>query len=1509
MSVSLTINKVNPPVAALLAIEHLDGSVTANVEQGKATSLKLSDDLTFTTPVAICRYLARLAPSSGLYGNNILEATEIDHWLEYSVNRLGNPTEFKDAVSDLDHILGPRTYLVAHGLTIADFAVWGALRANPSWSSKNDSHVNLSRWYNFLDSQEKFQKVSCLLPKKEEKQGSTKTSDVGTFIELPGAKMGEVVVRFPPEASGYLHIGHAKAALLNQYYQQAFKGKLIMRFDDTNPAKESSEFEQVILEDLKLLDIQPDLFTHTSDHFDRMITIAEDLIKSSKAYVDDTDPEEMKRQRDLREESKNRNNSVEKNLQLWSEMKKGSEVGQKCALRMKMDMKSNNGCMRDPTIYRCKLEAHVRCGDKYKAYPTYDFACPIVDSLEGVTHALRTTEYHDRDDQYYFILDALKMRKPHIWEYSRLNLQHTVLSKRKLTWFVDEKLVEGWNDPRFPTVRGVIRRGMTIEGLKQFIAAQGSSRAVVMMEWDKIWSFNRKVIDPIIPRYNGVVDKDAVPVTVSGVKVEAKDVPKHAKNNAIGNKKVWYSDKVFVDQADAVLFNEGEIVTFINWGNLIIQKINKDGSGKVISMTADLNLENEDYRKTTKITWLAETGNAPFVPTTLIYFDDLISKGILGKDEDFKQFVNKNSRHETAVLGDPELASLKKGEIIQMQRKGYFICDQAYAPASRHTSRTSPCILFNIPDGKKTTSTTSDSTKNAPQEASKSKKGKNKGGSSDSAVPTTTASPQEVEAVIARITAQGDSVRDLKSKKAAKDEIDQAVKVLLSLKSDYKNMTGVDYKPGAKPPKTDNPGHGNPGSDNPGHGNPGHGNPGHGEADVAALVEKITAQGDKVRSLKSSKAPKVDIDAEVKILLSLKVKYKAATGVDYKPGSNPPKKASNPGHGNPGHGNPGSDNPGHGNAAADALAEKIKEQGDKVRNLKSKKAPKEEVDAEVKTLLDLKSQYKTSTGSDYQPPGAKKQEKKGKDKKGKGGEKESKQKKEAAAEEDSGGKKQTRLGLEAKKEENLSDWYSQVIIKSEMIEYYDVSGCYVLRPWSFSIWEKITAFFDAEIKKLGVENCYFPMFVSASALEREKTHIADFAPEVAWVTRSGNSELAEPIAIRPTSETVMYPVYSKWVQSHRDLPIKLNQWCNVVRWEFKHPQPFLRTREFLWQEGHTAWATREEAVDEVYKILELYAAVYEKLLAMPVVRGRKTEKEKFAGGDFTTTVEAFIVASGRGLQGATSHHLGQNFSKMFDISFEDPNEPNKREFAHQNSWGLSTRTIGALCLAHGDNVGLILPPKVACVQVIIVPCGITVKSTDEDKKAINDKADSYIALFKAADIRVKCDDRENYSPPWKFNHWELKGVPVRMEIGPRDISKNQFVAVRRDTSEKLIFKEAEAVEKIGNLLEDIQSSLYNKASKELQEHKKLSHDWDEFCTLLDQKNIIQIPFCGDIKCEETIKKDSARGQDAEPGAPSMGAKSLCIPMKQPQELPEGTKCLHPECSNKAKYYCLFGRSY
>ncbi|XP_068795982.1 bifunctional glutamate/proline--tRNA ligase isoform X9 [Struthio camelus] len=1421
-----------------------------------------------------------------------------------------------------------------------------------------------------------------------------KKADVGKFVELPGAEMGKVIVRFPPEASGYLHIGHAKAALLNQHYQVNFKGKLIMRFDDTNPEKEKEDFEKVILEDVAMLHIKPDQFTYTSDHFETIMKYAEKLIQEGKAYVDDTPAEQMKVEREQRMESKHRNNCVEKNLQMWEEMKKGTEYGQTCCLRAKIDMSSNNGCMRDPTLYRCKNQPHPRTGSTYKVYPTYDFACPIVDSIEGVTHALRTTEYHDRDEQFYWIIEALGIRKPYIWEYSRLNLNNTVLSKRKLTWFVNEGLVDGWDDPRFPTVRGVLRRGMTVEGLKQFIAAQGSSRSVVNMEWDKIWSFNKKVIDPVAPRYTALLRDAVVPVNVPEAQEEMKEVAKHPKNADVGLKPVWYGSRVLIEGADAETLTEGEVVTFINWGNLIITKLNRNSSGKIVSLDAKLNLENKDFKKTTKITWLAECPCAPLIPTVCVNYEHLITKPVLGKDEDFKQYINRNSKQEELMLGDPCLRELKKGDIIQLQRRGFFICDQPYEPVSPYSCKEAPCILIYIPDGHTKEMPTSGSKEKTKAEAVKKEASSTVKGKSvqlDTSTPACTASEGSSLVIYNRVAAQGDTVRDLKAKKAAKEDIDKAVKQLLALKAEYKEKTGQDYKPGNPPASvTEQSVSSKPEIS--------------GTLDSKALYDKVAEQGEVVRKLKAEKAPKEQIDEAVKCLLNLKAEYKQKTGQEYKPG-NPPsappciptttlpssvccsnlapsslvddqalydnvaeqgevvrrlkaEKASKeevdeavklllslkadykektgqdykPGH-------PpvaqavlpqtsviepsGPDTP-----EAKALFNKVALQGEEVRRLKSEKAEKDKIDAAVKELLQLKAQYKSVAGVDYKPvstSSADDKDKKKKEKENKS-EKQIKQQKQNdgpkkeplqgqsvnelssnGSGESQGPKKQTRLGLEAKKEENLADWFSQVITKSEMIEYYDVSGCYVLRPWAYAIWEAIKNFFDAEIKKLGVENCYFPMFVSQAALEKEKTHIADFAPEVAWVTRSGKTELAEPIAVRPTSETVMYPAYAKWVQSHRDLPIKLNQWCNVVRWEFKHPQPFLRTREFLWQEGHTAFATYEEAAEEVMQILDLYAQVYEELLAIPVVKGRKTEKEKFAGGDYTTTVEAFISASGRAIQGATSHHLGQNFSKMFEIVFEDPKKPGEKQFAYQNSWGITTRTIGVMTMIHGDNMGLVLPPRVACVQVVIIPCGITNSLSEEDREALLKKCNEYRNRLLSVNIRVRADLRDNYSPGWKFNHWELKGVPIRVEVGPRDMKNQQFVAVRRDTGQKLTFSEHEAEDKLKQILEEIHANLYNRASEDLKRHMVVANTMEDFQKELDSGKIVQIPFCGETECEDWIKKTTARDQDLEPGAPSMGAKSLCIPFQPLRELQCGAKCV---CSkNPAKFYTLFGRSY
>ena len=342
-----------------------------------------------------------------------------------------------------------------------------------------------------------------------------------------------------------------------------------------------------------------------------------------------------------------------------------------------------------------------------------------------------------------------------------------------------------------------------------------------------------------------------------------------------------------------------------------------------------------------------------------------------------------------------------------------------------------------------------------------------------------------------------------------------------------------------------------------------------------------------------------------------------------------------------------------------------------------------------------------------------------------------------------------------------------MIHKSEMIEFYDISGCYILRPWSFSLWEAITEFFDGRIKKMGVKNCYFPMFVSEAKLNAEKDHVEGFAPEVAWVTRSGDGELEQPIAIRPTSETIMYPAYACWIRSHRDLPLLLNQWCSVVRWEFKHPTPFLRTREFLWQEGHTAHGSYEEADKMVMDILGHYKAIYEELLAVPVIKGYKTEKEKFAGGFRTTTVEAYVPATGRAIQGATSHNLGKNFGKMFKIEYED--KQGQKQIPWQTSWGFTTRSIGVMVMVHSDDTGLVLPPRVAPIQVVIVPIVMSGMNLDTLSGAASDLA----SQLRASGVRVELDDRDNYNPGWKYNYWELKGVPLRLELGPKDLEKRQ----------------------------------------------------------------------------------------------------------------------------------------
>jgi len=504
----------------------------------------------------------------------------------------------------------------------------------------------------------------------------------------------------------------------------------------------------------------------------------------------------------------------------------------------------------------------------------------------------------------------------------------------------------------------------------------------------------------------------------------------------------------------------------------------------------------------------------------------------------------------------------------------------------------------------------------------------------------------------------------------------------------------------------------------------------------------------------------------------------------------------------------------------------------------------------------------------------------------------------------------TLLALQWKKDENFAMWYSDVIVLSEMISYYDISGCYILRPWSYKIWELMQVWFNAKIQALDVENAYFPLFVSQDRLEKEKDHVEGFAPEVAWVTRSGDGELAKPIAVRPTSETIMYPAFSDWIKSHRDLPLKLNQWSNVVRWEFKDPTPFLRSREFLWQEGHTAHVDYEDSQVMVMQALDLYRDVYQELLAVPVIPGYKTEKEKFAGGHQTTTVEAYIPGSGRAIQGATSHNLGQNFGKMFDITFQD--EKGNSQTAWQTSWGLTTRTIGVMVMVHGDDTGLVLPPAIAPLQAVIVPI-ISKKLKVEDATPY---CESILKDLVGAGIRAKLDDRVIYNPGWKYNHWEQKGVPVRIEVGPRDIENKQARVVVRYNGEKVDMMVDNLGQALQTKLDEIQNAMFAKAKETRDSHLVQVTEWKDFVPNLELNNLVLTPWCGGehqdwedwVKNKSREESLASRGEEGEDErcATSVAAKTLCIPFDQP-ELPEGTKCI--ASGLPATCWVLWGRSY
>ena len=476
-------------------------------------------------------------------------------------------------------------------------------------------------------------------------------------------------------------------------------------------------------------------------------------------------------------------------------------------------------------------------------------------------------------------------------------------------------------------------------------------------------------------------------------------------------------------------------------------------------------------------------------------------------------------------------------------------------------------------------------------------------------------------------------------------------------------------------------------------------------------------------------------------------------------------------------------------------------------------------------------------------------------------------------------------GITFKKSENFSEWYTQGILKSKLADYTPVKGCIVLREGSYEIWEKIRAFFDKRIAETGHKNAYFPMLIPERLLRKEAEHFKGFVPECAWVTMGGDRELKERLAIRPTSETIIYTMYKKWIRGWRDLPIKLNQWCNIVRWETKATKPFLRTREFLWQEGHTAHATKEEADKEVMDILMIYKDLMENLLAIPVLIGRKSENEKFAGALYTTTLEA-IMPDGRALQMGTSHNLGQNFSKAFEIKFIGKDE--KEHYVWTTSWGISTRLIGALVMVHGDDRGLVLPPKVAPLQVVIIP----IFYKEVERETILQKAKATLNLLKENGVTALLDDRIEYTPGWKFNEWELRGVPLRIEIGPRDVAKEQVTLARRDTFERIVVEEKKLVESVKELLDDIQKSLFNRAKKFLEEHITTVKTYDQFKKSLEEKGgFIRACWCLDPTCEERIKEET-------------GATVRLIPLEREEPF---SNCVY--CGRKAREVAYFARAY
>lgn len=635
------------------------------------------------------------------------QALLLTAWINYAstnTKKKTGGTGRASIIKTLEEALIGKTYLVGHSLTLADLVMYKCLGWNCCCSTTTVS-ADLQRWIQMMKVHPAVVEATSLamnVAGNDEYDSNEMDKLVDGMNALVGASCGSVCTRFPPEPSGFLHIGHAKATLLNDYYAKRYKGKLIVRFDDTNPSKEREEYQQSIIEDLGTLQVTPNVVTLTSDYFSVLQSSALQLIQTGRAYMDDTPQDLMQAERLQKKESNRRNMSIEDTIKYFRIMCSGSEEGSRWCLRAKIDMSSPNGTLRDPVIYRQNLTPHLNSGTTYKAYPTYDLACPIVDSIEGVSHALRTTEYNDRDAQYRWFQHALGIRRVRIHSFARMNFRYTELSKRKLGWFVEQGLVTGWDDARFPTIKGVIRRGVNVDALRQFILKQGASRRVVNMEWNKFWAENKNVIDTYAKRFMSIDATHNVILTITNYHEYYPSTDNnnftflttdyHPKNSLYGKRCVRLSPEVLLEKVDAEEIVEGELIVLMRWGVVKITAITTttDGGGKQLE---GIYVPDGDFKAAKKkLTWIANVKEN--IPVVVFEFDNLILKEKLEEDDNFKDFVNPNTCAETDIIGDAGLKTLQHNDIIQLERRGYFRVDRPYI------SHDKPLILFTVPDGK-----------------------------------------------------------------------------------------------------------------------------------------------------------------------------------------------------------------------------------------------------------------------------------------------------------------------------------------------------------------------------------------------------------------------------------------------------------------------------------------------------------------------------------------------------------------------------------------------------------------------------------------------------------------------------------------------------------------------------------------------------------------------------------------------------------------------------------------